>query len=272
MSELSKYCEPRAECNDIPQIDTLSAYGRQFQEQGVVILENFIPDELIEAYTSRFKSSLFKEQWPQGFGIGTPYKTVVEIKDLCLYRPLMDVLNNLFEGDHEMAMHLNLTGWRSTERNWHQDDYLNPPFVNAHYAGVWFALDDIDPDSGPFEYVEGSHNVLDICRRKKVLSALPSELASSPDWPWHAESILNSLYDDEIERLGLPVRKWCGKKGDVLIWHGWLLHRGSKPNNPELYRPTIITHYSSIKKRPDMPPTVNYLYSETNSKGKYFNF
>ena len=87
MSELIKYCEQRAECNDIPQIDTLSAYGRQFQEQCVIILENFIPDNLIEAYTSRFKSSLFREQWPQGFGIGTPYKTVVEIKDLCHLPP-----------------------------------------------------------------------------------------------------------------------------------------------------------------------------------------
>jgi hypothetical protein len=268
--QLTDFCDPRSTCNDIPKVNAKDY--PQFENEGVLILKDFIPHDLIDAYKERFEKSLSIEQWPQGFGIGTPYKTVIEIKDLCLYQPLMELLNNLFEGDHEMGMHLNLTGWRSTERNWHQDDYLNPPFVNAHYAGVWFALDDIHPDAGPFEYVEGSHNVLDICRREKVLKALPPDLAASPDWPWHAESILNSLYDKEIERLGLPVRKWCGKKGDVLIWHGWLLHRGSKQINPNLYRPTIITHYSSIKKRPDMPPTINYINPETNSKGKYFNF
>ena len=52
-------------------------------------------------------------------------------------------------------MHLNLTGWVSTERNWHQDDYLNP-FINSWY-GRLVALDKISADAGPFEYVPGSH-------------------------------------------------------------------------------------------------------------------
>ena len=56
-----------------------------------------------------------------------------------------------------MGLNLALTGWRSTTRTWHQDDYLNPPYINCHYAAVWIALEDIDPDCGMFEFVPGSH-------------------------------------------------------------------------------------------------------------------
>ena len=47
-----------------------------------------------------------------------------------------------------MLLHLALTGWISTQRDWHQDDYLNPPFVANWYAAVWMALDDISAESG----------------------------------------------------------------------------------------------------------------------------
>ena len=52
-----------------------------------------------------------------------------EILDLSLYPPLLRVMEELIGG--EMILHLNFTGWVSSERNWHQDDYLNPPVING---------------------------------------------------------------------------------------------------------------------------------------------
>jgi len=71
----------------------------------------------------------------------TPYLFVPEIRELCLYQPLCAILESLF--GERMGMNLTLTGWVSTERDWHQDDYLNPPGIMSHYCGVWFALDAI---------------------------------------------------------------------------------------------------------------------------------
>ena len=85
----------------------------------------------------------------------TPYLHVSEIRDLGLGPALMQLLEQLI--GEPLAMTLNLTGWRSTERNWHRTDYLNPPGVKGWYAGPWFAIRDIDPDSGPFQFVPGSH-------------------------------------------------------------------------------------------------------------------
>ena len=52
-----------------------------------------------------------------------------------------------------MVLHLNLTGWISSERNWHQDDYLNSAEINGWYLAVWMALDDVSPNSGPFQFI-----------------------------------------------------------------------------------------------------------------------
>lgn len=42
-------------------------------------------------------------------------------------------------------------------------------------------------------------------------------------------------------------------RGDVLVWHGRLLHRGSRAVVPGAYRPALIAHYSGIRHREDMP-------------------
>lgn len=237
-----------------------------WRKYGYLVVENLIPHDLIDRYCERFVQDTLSVG-KIGYLSPTPYLEVDEIKNLCLYPPLLEKMRELI--GHEMAMHLNLTNWKSTQRNWHQDDYLNPMGVNAHYAGVWFALDYIHPDAGPFEFVPGSHR-WDVCRMEKVLSALPPEVRHDPDWPWHAEKILNPLYDEEIIRQGARPVTWCGKKGDVLIWHAWLLHRGSFPKDPEILRPTIITHYSSVNHRPDMPIIAEY--SSYNPPAKYFVF
>ena len=51
----------------------------------------------------------------------------------------------------------------------------------------------------------------------------------------------------------LEIEKFLAKKGDVLLWHARLMHRGSIPNDPDLWRETAILHYSGVNHRPDMP-------------------
>ncbi|MBL9007487.1 MAG: phytanoyl-CoA dioxygenase family protein [Myxococcales bacterium] len=48
------------------------------------------------------------------------------------------------------------------------------PLVAASGIALWFAFDTIHPDSGPFEYVPGSHR-WPIMRRPKVIKYLTKE-------------------------------------------------------------------------------------------------
>ncbi len=224
----------------------LNDIQKQWRSSGYVILKNFLPEALIENYC-RLRSKVSNLG---GWYCPTPYMYYRELRDICLYSPLMEVMKLLI--GEEMGLHLNLTGWVSTTRDWHQDDYLNPPFVNSWYAAVWMALDDIHPDAGPFEFVPGSHK-WPLLRRDLVWNYMEQEETLKPDWPIVSEKICVPAFEDYIHRTNSKVETFLGKKGDVLIWHGRLAHRGSLAKNPNLARKSLIAHYSALSKREDMP-------------------
>jgi Phytanoyl-CoA dioxygenase (PhyH) len=231
----------------------LSAHQHFWRAHGYLIKEGFIPEQLIDDYV-RVRA---KVRAPHGWQCPVPYMHVPEIRALCLYPPLMELLRELV--GREMFLHLNLTGWVSTERDWHQDDYLNPSFVNGWYAAVWFALDEIHPHSGPFEFVPGSHR-WPVLRGDKVRAYLTPQERTIVDgktgmslWPLLAERLTTPAIADMIRRSGQPVRSFLGRKGDLLIWHARLIHRGSKPRSARRSRKALIAHYSAVDHRPDMP-------------------
>lgn len=219
-----------------------------WNEDGFVIKKNFIPEELMQAYESCWMAN--NALRPGGWPDCTPYRRHPEVLDILTYKGLADTMEELI--GEPAGLHLNLTGWITTRRNWHQDTYLNPAQVGDYYAAVWIALETIHPDSGPFQFIRGSHKWF-VLTREKILNALhPSE--QNHRWPKYSERILTPLFEEEIENRGAEVITYLPERGDVLFWHGRLLHRGSVPNNPSMERRSLIAHYSGINHRNDMPP------------------
>lgn len=240
---------------DRPGVDeaALTPAQASWRRDGVVELPGFLPPDLVDAYVAR-RARLAE---PGGWLLGTAFLHVPELRALALHPPLTALLRGLV--GEEMLLHLALTAWISTERDWHQDDYLNPPFVRSWYAAVWMALDDVHPDSGPFEYLPGSHR-WGVLRRDKVRRFLTREertrrepATDRNEWPTYAERFVTPAVERKVAESGLPVRRFLGRKGDVLVWHGGLMHRGSRPAVPGAARRSLITHYSGVGHRPDMP-------------------
>ncbi len=237
---------------DRPDLDliALTPEQRAWWRDGVVVLPKFIPNTVTDPYVAR-RSALDS---PGGWLSPVPYLQVPELKAVGLYPPLMRMLEHLI--GEPMLLHLALSGWVSTERNWHQDDYLNPPFVNSWYAAVWIALDRIDPASGPFEYVPGSHR-WPLLRGENVRRFLTDEERERTEhgvnhWPKYSERFVVPAIEAEIARRRVPPRTFLADKGDVLIWHGRLMHRGTLAAQPGRERRSLITHYSGLNHRPDM--------------------
>lgn len=232
--------------NMLPPLDrrdvnetALSDAQRQWRENGYLILRDFIPHEIIDRYCKVRE----RVQAPGGWDDETPYMEVKEIRDLCLYGPLAETLEALI--GEPMVMNLNLTGWRTTQRDWHQDDYLNPDEVRGRYVACWFALDTIGPETGPFQFVPGSHKWPHI-KKSKILNFVPEEVRQTRAWPIHSERVLTPFFEEMIEANDLEKVEFTAEKGDVLIWHARLLHRGTVAKKPNAVRKAIITHYTAL--------------------------
>ena len=240
---------------DRPGVDTatLSPAQRGWRRDGVVILQGFLPDSVLDPYIAVRAA----HDQPGGWVSPTPYLHVPELRALSLYPPLMRMMESLI--GEPMMLHLNLTGWVSTERDWHQDDYLNPGHVNSWYAAVWIALETIHPDCGPFEFIAGSHR-WPLLRQQKVRRFLTQAQDEERDpvsgtelWPKRSERFVVPAIEAEIAARGVTPTQFVGRKGDVLIWHGRLMHRGTMARVPGMPRRALIAHYSGVNHRADMP-------------------
>ena len=227
-----------------------------WNDEGVVRLDGFLADpignDLIEAYRNLWMrehtEGSLEPPWRESGGWPDPIPYMRHPEILDLLEPFADKLEEVV--GEPMGLHLNLTGWITTTRDWHQDSYLNPPHVGDYYAALWIALEDIDPDSGPFQYVPGSHRWPQVTR-EKIWEALDGY--KGPDWPTRSEQILTPVFEDELARRQPEIVTYVPKRGDALIWHGRLLHRGSKANVPGMPRRAIISHFSGVRHRQDMP-------------------
>jgi len=178
------------------------------------------------------------------------------VRNVACYPPLVRLLNELHSA--EMGLIFTLTSFLSTERGWHQDAYLDHDDALPRLA-VWIALGDIDEDCGPFEYIKGSHHwpalsnlkVNDFLkndfhwpeaqRGKRKPGVLP--------WGRIAEAFVDPAVHKEIENRQVETTKFTAKKGDVLVWYGRLMHRGTKPTVPGTIRKSLIGHYAPVFER-----------------------
>lgn len=220
---------------------------QQWRDHGYVIKKNFIPHDLIDEY-NEIRTKL--ELGDGAFKNITPYLNHSVIRDICCSPELHYLMVDLL--GEELGLHFILANYKSTERGWHQDDYLNPEATFARYAAVWMAMGDIHMDAGPFEFVPGSHK-WPCMRNGKVKDLVVPEIRNdgTHHWAVAAEYLVNKSVESYIKETGSAVETFRAKKGDILIWHGKLMHRGSIPKDPTKLRPALIAHYSNVRHRRD---------------------
>jgi hypothetical protein len=119
----------------------------------------------------------------------------------------------------------------------HQDMAVFHIYPHNYLIGAWLALEDISPESGPLMFYPGSHH-------ERMFDAFAT-------YPQHnlrtcTPSTTARYYDEYVAALTAkyPRKEFLGKKGQVLLWHGMLLHGGIKVVRPELTRRSFVTHFS----------------------------
>lgn len=218
------------------------------------MIPNLIKSDLIHEYLKlRSDLNLGKAHFPNF----TPYLEHEIIRKIILSCEIHEILSELLL--QNMGLHFVLSALHSTERGWHQDDYLNPRSVSSNYCAIWIALDKITDNVGPFEFIPGSHR-WPCMRRDLVQKHLSDEFSNLYEsntggrghWAEFAETFVNDCYVNEIEKRNVFPYQFLANAGDLLVWHSKLVHRGAPPFNPLAERRAMIGHFSGIDKRNDL--------------------
>jgi phytanoyl-CoA hydroxylase len=168
--------------------------------------------------------------------------------DLALNETIQKCLSLIF--DAAPALLQSLTFYKSSEQSIHQDfPYVYQQRDLAKLAACWIPLEDIHPDSGPLQYYLGSHKV-----------------AKYGFYDWGDGAICLDRDSRQVQRgisyrefLQNAINEWkfekkiyTPRKGDLLIWHGALIHGGTPMINPELTRKSLVCHYTSLEAHPSL--------------------
>lgn len=147
---------------------------------------------------------------------------------------VMRVLDFLF--GRKAMVYTSLTFEYSTEQRAHRDTphfYTDPEGL---FMGVWFPLEDVNPDAGPLCYYPGSHRI-DI-DQTEFLDGDPSDEAVRMKAIDRYQTRLREICEERYA----PIRSACLKRGQMAIWHPQLVHGGSIQNDPWLTRRSMVFH------------------------------
>lgn len=113
---------------------------------------------------------------------------------------------------------------------WHQDeDYI--PTRDRSLIGAWIALDDATIENGCLWIIPGSHK---------------------PGILWKQEWHGDRQFDCSLEAKGFPYSETDEvpvevKKGSVVFFNGYTLHRSLPNKKPNSFRRSLVNHYMSAE-------------------------
>ena len=151
-------------------------------------------------------------------------------RSLVLDERLVAILRALLD-DEPVAIN-SLNFMKGSRQPYHFDTYYMPPPVEGQMAVTSICLEDVHPDAGPLMYYPGSHKIPPYRFPHGGLNVADEELAPAVEY-----------IQQKVEDAHLESQTFCGKRGDVFIWHAQLYHGGSPIKDPNLTRRSIVTHY-----------------------------
>ncbi len=117
----------------------------------------------------------------------------------------------------------------------HEDSAVFHLGVPNLICGAWIACEDIEEGAGPLVYHPGTH-------RRAMFDGFT-------DYPMTnlrtVDSATSAAYQQHVDRAAerSEPRHFLARKGDVLFWHGMLIHGGSPITRPGSTRRSYVLHY-----------------------------
>jgi hypothetical protein len=177
--------------------------------------------------------------WRQGLA-GSPrlqdgWQEFPFVRDLATHPKVLDLLRHLYGREPFPFQSLNFAA--GSEQPLHSDAVHFHSYPNGFMCGVWAALEDVQPESGPLIYVPGSHRLPYISAATLGLS--PEQVAAEA----HPQIFFEPGWQAALEDHGWTTQTFLPSRGQALIWHANLLHGGAPVLDRNTSRWSQVTHF-----------------------------
>lgn len=154
--------------------------------------------------------------------------------------PIIHFLDELFGSSPGLIQ--TLTFWKSSEQPLHQDfSYVHHHSRLGHLAAAWIPLEDISDKAGPLIYYKGSH----LIEEHQFHDWHQGDILASRDADPGSGESYGAYLDALIGAQGWTPSIYLPRRGDVLIWHGALIHGGTAMRDPQRTRRSYVCHYTA---------------------------
>ena len=123
-----------------------------------------------------------------------------------------------------------------TQQETHSDTVHFNAAPEGLMCGVWVALEDITPDSGPLLYYPGSHR---LPRLTMADAGVTGRRGTQDDY----YRLYVPALAAQLSAAGLETQTATIRKGQAFVWAANLAHGGSPILNPSRTRRSMVTHY-----------------------------
>ena len=208
------------------------AARRHFAERGALVVDTGLSVEVLDRARDDAARLIADRPYdPEAPNrVQDAWRASRAVHDVAIAPAVLGVLADLYGADPRPFQTLNFAV--GTEQAAHADTVhfnTDPP---GRMCGVWVALEDIDPDSGPVFALPGTHRWPELA---------PADWGAAPG----AEHY--DRYEAHVAALvaeaGIEPEPALLTKGQALVWAGNLLHGGLPRRDPERSRHSQVTHY-----------------------------
>ena len=165
------------------------------------------------------------------------WKQSQTIKELALNKKVSSILKKLYGVDPIPFSTINFT--KGTEQPLHSDYFHFGSMPELMLTGVWVALEDIDPKSGPLAIVPASHKSPIILPEDIGITTLPKSMGEvKENYEVYEEFVRSYIVQNDLI-IETPILK----RGQALMWAANLFHGAGAIENKDVTRYSQVTHY-----------------------------
>jgi phytanoyl-CoA hydroxylase len=214
--------------------DEVEAIQRAYRQAWAASPSSIVVDNLVTGRRCRMNQLSEDEKDVPFYKVNDLYLEFEEVRNVVLGQRISAILASLLADSPVLCNTLNLL--RSSQQDDHVDAIFMTPRTPHKLVATWMALEDAHPDAGRLRYYPGSHRIPLFTFSNGTHHVDREQM---DEWAEH--------YRREVERMGLEPKLFTARKGDLFIWHGDLLHGGSRVNDEQLTRDSLVSHFYSLE-------------------------